>query len=63
MENANLLRTTIVTVAAMLAAFTLFVGTVSVVAVLVTSHVVNPGVDVVKDGTPSKGLPAPTAKS
>ncbi len=65
MENAPLLRTTMLTVAAMLAAFALFVGTISVVAVLVTSHAVNAdsAKDGAKDSASSKALPAPTAKS
>jgi hypothetical protein len=63
MENASLFRTTLVTVAAMLAAFTLFVGTLSVVAVVVTTRAVNPDADVAKDQASAKPQLSSTAKS
>jgi len=43
MEGEPILKKTLVTMAAMVGANVLFVGTLSLGAVLVTSHAVNPG--------------------
>ena len=43
MEGEPILKKTLVTMGAMVGACVVFVGTLSVAAVLVTSHAVNPG--------------------
>ena len=65
MENDSLLRTTLVTVAAMVGACALVVGTLSLAAVLVTKSAVGPQPDSSSASSvkTTTAAPATTAKS